>query len=129
MLQARIHTPLTGTQFISRSPASVPVRRLCMRQKTRMWHATISPGWTARLTRIGRDCVLLGHNGNERKFIERSVSVAMGRVFTGLTGDGKLSANGHADVDLWPGLSAGGEVTGAPGAVRGGSLSDSGSIG
>jgi len=45
-----------------------------------------------------------------------------GRDFTGLHGDGELSANGHANQSLWPGISSN-EVTGATGAGwRGGDL-------
>jgi hypothetical protein len=53
---------------------------------------------------------------------ERPVTVgnATGRVFTGVHGNGTLSANGRANETGWPGL-AGGEVTGATGAgFRGG---------
>ena len=54
---------------------------------------------------------------------ERPVTVGNvpGRGFTGLHGDGALSANGHANVTAWPGLSVG-EVTDATGSGwRGGS--------
>ncbi len=53
---------------------------------------------------------------------ERTVTVgnADGRNFTGVHGDGVLSASGHADVTAWPGIT-GGEVTGASGSgLRGG---------
>jgi formylglycine-generating enzyme required for sulfatase activity len=48
---------------------------------------------------------------------ERTVSVgnAAGRAYTGVHGDGVLSANGHANTTAWPGLISG-EVTGADGA-------------
>lgn len=56
---------------------------------------------------------------------ERAVTVgsAAGRAFTGVHGDGALSANGHANVTAWPGLTGTpGEVTGATGSgFRGGS--------
>lgn len=54
---------------------------------------------------------------------ERVVTVgdATGRAFTGVHGDGALSANGHANQAAWPGLT-GGEVTDAFGSgFRGGS--------
>ena len=53
---------------------------------------------------------------------ERPVTVgnATGRGFTGVHGNGTLSANGRANETAWPGL-AGGEVTGATGTgFRGG---------
>jgi hypothetical protein len=53
---------------------------------------------------------------------ERPVTVgnATGRAFTGVHGNGVLSANGNANETTWPGLSSG-EVTGATGAgFRGG---------
>lgn len=53
---------------------------------------------------------------------ERTVTIgnATGRAFTGLNGDGRLSANGHANQSLWPGISSN-EVTGATGSgFRGG---------
>ena len=53
---------------------------------------------------------------------ERPVTIgnATGRAFTGVEGDGALSANGHANETAWPGLTTG-EVTGATGAgFRGG---------
>lgn len=53
---------------------------------------------------------------------ERPVTVgnATGRAFTGVHGNGALSANGHANETDWPGLT-GGEVTGATGSgFRGG---------
>jgi len=56
---------------------------------------------------------------------ERVVTIgnANGRGFTGMHGNGRLSANGHADQTSWPGLSSG-EVTGANGAgIRGGAWS------
>ncbi len=64
-------------------------------------------------------CGALDLSGN---LWERTVSVgnSAGRAFTGLHGDGALSANGYADAAAWPGLSDG-EVTGAVGAgARGG---------
>ena len=54
---------------------------------------------------------------------ERAVTIgnADGRSFTGVHGNGRLSANGHANQTSWPGLSSG-EVTGATGGGwRGGS--------
>ncbi len=54
---------------------------------------------------------------------ERPVTVgnATGRAFTGVHGNGALSANGHADPTAWPEMSSG-EVTGANGSgFRGGS--------
>jgi formylglycine-generating enzyme required for sulfatase activity len=47
---------------------------------------------------------------------ERAVTVgnATGRSYTGVHGNGALSANGHANATAWPGLS-GGEVTNATG--------------
>jgi len=57
---------------------------------------------------------------------ERPVTVgnAEGRVFTGVHGDGLLSADGHATETAWPGLSSG-EVTDATGSgLRGGSFTD-----
>jgi formylglycine-generating enzyme required for sulfatase activity len=56
---------------------------------------------------------------------ERPVTVGNneGRAFTGLHGDGALSANGHANVTVWPGLVSG-EITGATGSgFRGGGWS------
>ncbi len=53
---------------------------------------------------------------------ERPVTLgnATGRAFTGVHGDGALSANGHANETAWPGLNSG-EVTGATGSgFRGG---------
>lgn len=53
---------------------------------------------------------------------ERTVTIgnATGRAFTGLNGNGQLSANGHANQSHWPGIS-GSEVTGATGSgFRGG---------
>jgi formylglycine-generating enzyme required for sulfatase activity len=53
---------------------------------------------------------------------ERTVTIgnADGRGFTGLHGNGRLSANGHANQASWPGLSSS-EVTGASGSsFRGG---------
>jgi formylglycine-generating enzyme required for sulfatase activity len=53
---------------------------------------------------------------------ERTVTVgnATGRAFTGVHGNGALSANGNANETAWPGLNSG-EVTGAAGAgFRGG---------
>lgn len=53
---------------------------------------------------------------------ERTVTIgdATGRSFTGLNGNGQLSANGHANQSLWPGISSN-EVTGATGSgFRGG---------
>lgn len=53
---------------------------------------------------------------------ERPVTVgnATGRSFTGVHGDGTLSANGHANEMAWPGLTSG-EVIGATGSgFRGG---------
>lgn len=53
---------------------------------------------------------------------ERPVTIghATGRAFTGLNGNGRLSANGHANQSLWPGISSN-EVTGATGSgFRGG---------
>jgi len=53
---------------------------------------------------------------------ERAITVgnATGRAFTGVHGDGALSANGHANQTAWPGLISG-EVTVATGAgFRGG---------
>ncbi len=53
---------------------------------------------------------------------ERPVTIgnATGRAFTGVHGDGVLSANGHANQTAWPGLSSG-QVTGATGSgFRGG---------
>lgn len=46
---------------------------------------------------------------------ERPVSVATGRSFTGIHGDGSLSSSGNANATAWPGLSSG-EVTTASGA-------------
>jgi formylglycine-generating enzyme required for sulfatase activity len=54
---------------------------------------------------------------------ERAVTIgnADGRGFTGVHGNGRLSAAGHANQTSWPGLSSG-EVTGASGSgFRGGS--------
>jgi formylglycine-generating enzyme required for sulfatase activity len=54
--------------------------------------------------------------------LERPVTIgnADGRAFTGVHGNGRLSANGHANQTSWPGLISG-EVTGASGSgVRGG---------
>jgi len=55
---------------------------------------------------------------------ERAVTVgnAAGRDFTGVHGNGVLSANGHANQTAWPGLTGSpGEVTGATGSgLRGG---------
>ncbi|MFZ4547180.1 MAG: formylglycine-generating enzyme family protein [Bacteroidales bacterium] len=49
-----------------------------------------------------------------------TVSNATGRAFTGVHGNGVLSANGHANETAWPGLTSG-EVTGATGSgLRGG---------
>lgn len=58
---------------------------------------------------------------------ERTVTIgnATGRAFTGLNGDGRLSANGHANQTSWPGLS-GSEVTGATGCGFRGSSWDNG---
>jgi formylglycine-generating enzyme required for sulfatase activity len=52
---------------------------------------------------------------------ERAVTIgnADGRGFTGVHGNGRLSANGHANQTSWPGLS-GSEVTGASGSGFGG---------
>jgi len=53
---------------------------------------------------------------------ERPVTIghADGRGFTGVHGDGRLSANGHANQTNWPGLISS-EVTGADGSgFRGG---------
>ena len=53
---------------------------------------------------------------------ERAVTVgnATGRAFTGVHGNGALSANGNANETAWPGLTSG-EVTGATGSgFRGG---------
>jgi formylglycine-generating enzyme required for sulfatase activity len=53
---------------------------------------------------------------------ERAVTIgnADGRGFTGVHGNGRLSAAGHANQTSWPGLSSG-EVTGASGSgIRGG---------
>jgi formylglycine-generating enzyme required for sulfatase activity len=53
---------------------------------------------------------------------ERIVTIgnADGRVFTGVHGNGRLSANGYANQANWPGLTSG-EVTGASGSgFRGG---------
>jgi len=53
---------------------------------------------------------------------ERAVTIGNpeGRAFTGVHGDGVLSANGHANQTAWPGLSSG-QVTGATGSgFRGG---------
>jgi formylglycine-generating enzyme required for sulfatase activity len=53
---------------------------------------------------------------------ERPVTVgnATGRAFTGVHGNGALSANGHANETAWPGLTSG-EVTSATGSgFRGG---------
>lgn len=58
---------------------------------------------------------------------ERAVTAGndVGRGFTGSNGDGILSANGHANVSNWPGLSAG-EVTSSLGTgFRGGGWGDS----
>ncbi len=58
---------------------------------------------------------------------ERPVTIgnADGRAFTGLHGNGTLSANGHANQTAWPGLTGSpGEVTGAAGSGgRGGGYS------
>ncbi|MDA0309802.1 MAG: SUMF1/EgtB/PvdO family nonheme iron enzyme, partial [Bacteroidetes bacterium] len=57
---------------------------------------------------------------------ERVVTIgnADGRGFTGVHGNGRLSANGHANQTSWPGLSSG-EVTGASGSgFRGGDWVD-----
>ncbi len=57
---------------------------------------------------------------------ERPVTIgnATGRAFTGVHGDGVLSANGHANQTAWPGLSSG-QVTGATGSgFRGGDWND-----
>jgi formylglycine-generating enzyme required for sulfatase activity len=57
---------------------------------------------------------------------ERVVSTGNsdGRNFTGQNGNGQLSANGHANQNLWPGLSSN-EVTAATGSgFRGGNWSD-----
>ena len=56
---------------------------------------------------------------------ERTVTIgnATGRAFTGLNGNGRLSANGHANQSNWPGISSN-EVTGATGSgFRGGAWS------
>ena len=58
---------------------------------------------------------------------ERAVTIgnADGRGFTGVHGNGRLSAGGHANQTSWPGLSSG-EVTGAVGSgYRGGALGTS----
>jgi formylglycine-generating enzyme required for sulfatase activity len=57
---------------------------------------------------------------------ERAVTIgnADGRGFTGVHGNGRLSANGHANQTSWPGLS-GSQVTGASGSgIRGGDWSN-----
>ncbi len=58
----------------------------------------------------------LSGNLNEKPV---TVGNTTGRLFTGVHGDGTLSANGHATETGWPGLAVG-EVTGATGAgIRG----------
>jgi len=57
---------------------------------------------------------------------ERVITVgnATGRAFTGVHGDGALSANGYATETTWPGINSG-EVTGATGSgLKGGSWYD-----
>ncbi len=57
---------------------------------------------------------------------ERAVTVgnATGRAFTGVHGNGTLSAAGYADISTWPGYVTS-EVTGATGSgLRGGSFTD-----
>ncbi|MBU4199553.1 MAG: SUMF1/EgtB/PvdO family nonheme iron enzyme [Verrucomicrobia bacterium] len=61
-------------------------------------------------------------SGNLREQTVVSVGRAVGRVFTGVHGDGMLSFGGNANVTNWPGLT-GGEVTGSTGnAARGGGV-------
>jgi len=81
---------------------------------------------TGSTTRVQAGATFYGIMEMTGNLWERPVTVgnADGRLFTGVHGDGVLSADGHANETAWPGLSSA-EVTDATGSgLRGGSFTD-----